>query len=146
MLLMALSEESICDWLAVIWLLLSDEVLADSVIRPLMVVKSELIWLRALSAVEIIWLASWLLEIAWLLAEILAPKSVAAIMPAGLSEAELICKPVLKRVSVTCSWLLELFKFCSAIRALTFVLMRVMSLPQRKRVVSGVREITRMER
>ena len=95
--------------------------------RPLIVVNSELIWLKALSAVEIIWLATWLLEIAWLLAAMLAPKSVAAIMPAGSSAAELIRKPVLKRVKVVCSGLLELFKFCSAVKALTFVLIRVMS-------------------
>ena len=111
MLLMALSDESICNWLAAIWLLLSDEVLAAWVTRPLMVVNSELIWLKALSAVEIIWLATWLLEIAWLVAAILAPRSVAAIMPAGSSAAELIRKPVLKRVKVVCNWLLELAKF-----------------------------------
>ena len=92
-----------------------------------MVVNSELIWLRALSAVEIIWLATWLLEMAWLVAEILAPRLVAAIRPAGSSAAELIRKPVLNRVKVVCKELLELFKFCSAINALTFVLIRVMS-------------------
>jgi hypothetical protein len=92
-----------------------------------MVVNSELIWLKALSAVEIIWLATWLLEIAWLLAEMLAPKSVEAIMPAGSSAAELIRKPVLKRVNVVCRLLLELFRLFSAINALTFVLIRVMS-------------------
>ena len=74
-------------------------------------------------------MATWLLEIAWLLAAILLPKSVAAIMPAGSSAAELIRKPVLKRVKVVCKALLELFKFCSAINALTFVLIRVMSVP-----------------
>jgi hypothetical protein len=65
------------------------------------VVNSELIWLSAASAVEIIWLADWLLAMACWLDLMLLPKSVAAIMPAGSSAAELILKPVLKRVKVT---------------------------------------------
>src|SRR5208337_4679230 len=129
-----------------IWLLLSDEVLAAWVTRPLMVVSSELIWLKALSAVEIIWLATWLLAIACLVATILLPKLVAAIMPAGSSAAELIRKPVLNRVKVVCKELLELFKFCSAIKALTFVIIRVMSVLLQKVCLQRVRDVTRSER
>ena len=67
-------------------------------------------------------------------------------MPAGSSAAELIRKPVLKRVKVVCSSLLELFKFWLAVKALMFVLIRVMSVPQTKGLCPGVRGITRTER
>ena len=130
--MMASSEESICNWLAAIWLLLIEAVLAAEVIRPLMVVNSELTWLSALSAVEIIWLATWLLEIACWLDAILLPRSVAAIMPAGSSAAELIRKPVLNLVKVVCNWLLDFAKFCWAVNALMFVLIRVIKVPQTK--------------
>ena len=82
---MASSEESICNWLAAISLGLMVAVLAAWLIRLCMLVKSVLIWLKALSAVEIIWLATWLLEIACWLVAMSLPKSVAAIRPEGLS-------------------------------------------------------------
>ena len=90
-----------------------------------MLVNSVLIWLKALSAVEIIWFATWLLEIACWLVAMSLPRSVAAIRPDGLSAPELICKPVLKRVSVVCNWLLDMAKFCWAVSEMMFVLIRV---------------------
>ena len=117
MLLMAFNEESICNWLAAIWLQLSDEVLAacgDQAVDG----GQERTDLAQGAVGRGDHLAGHLAIGNRLVAgRDVLPKSVAAIMPAGSSAAELIRKPVLNRVKVVCSWLLELFKFCSAVRA-----------------------------
>ena len=74
-------------------------VLADWLTRPWIVVNSELICAKALSAVEIILLAIWLLEMAWFVLAMSLVRASLAIKPDGSSAPELIRLPVLNCVS-----------------------------------------------
>ena len=108
--------------------------LADWLTSPRIVSSRELICPKALSAVEIIWLADWLLATACLVLMMSPLSASAAIKPDGLSAPELICKPVLSWVSDVCNCAFELARVCWAFNELMLVLIRVMPYTPMKKV------------